>query len=378
MRRLLRLLLPWPVVSTLAACQSPPDSADGVATPDTPLGRALGEARADAALPAIGGVRVTAGGDIEAHAFGVRRVASAERVEESDHFHLGSNAKAVTATVLAVLVEAGTLSWDRTLGESFPDLAGTMAPAWRTVTLRQLLTHRAGVAPYTSAEEILALPANIGAGEPSEQRSAFARWLLQRPPSGQVGQFDYSNAGYALAAVVAERATGRPWEALLRDRLLTPLGIPAEAVRVGWPALAGAAPWGHVRERRRWMPHAPTDGRILAIPPALAPAGDLSFTMAAYGRFLLLHLCGLAGQDDVLRASTIRALHEPSGDYAFGWAIQREGSSAVHFHEGSAGTFHAVTLLDPHRGIAVASVTNAGDERAADAIRDAADVVLRR
>jgi CubicO group peptidase (beta-lactamase class C family) len=377
MRRLLRLLLPVPLFSTIAACQSPMAGFVEVAPPDSPLGRALGAARAAASLPAVAGVRVTAD-DLQGHAFGLRRAASSEQVADDDHFHLGSNTKAVTATLLAVLVEAGVITWDRTLAESFPDLATTMAPAWRAVTLRQLLTHRAGVAPYTSAEEILAIPSELRAGSPSLQRTAFTRWLLLRPPAGQPGRFAYSNAGYALAVAMAEQATGQPWESLLQARLFTPLGIPAGAVRIGWPGLGGAGPWGHVREDRRWWPHAPTDGRILAIPPALAPAGDLSLTMAAYGRFLQLHLRGLAGRDGVLHAATVRALHEPTGDYAFGWAIQREGSTAVHFHEGSAGTFHAVTLLDPRRGIAVATVTNAGDERAADAIREAADAVLRR
>lgn len=377
MRRLLRVFLPVPFLSTLAACQSPVAGFVEVPSPDTPLGRALGAARTRASLPAVAGVRVTAD-DLQPHAFGIRRADMTARVADDDHFHLGSNTKAVTATLLAVLVEAGVISWDRTLAESFPDLAQTMAPAWRAVTLRQLLTHRAGVAPYTSAEEILGLPSDLRAGPPSLQRTAFARWLLQRPPAGQPGRFAYSNAGYALAAAIAEQATGLPWESLLQERLFTPLGIPAEAVRIGWPGLGGVGPWGHVFEDRRWWPHAPTDGRILAIPPALAPAGDLSLTMAAYGRFLQLHLRGLAGRDDVLRAATVRALHEPSDDYAFGWAIQREGSTAIHFHEGSAGTFHAVTLLAPHRGIAVATVANAGDERAADAIREAADAVLRR
>ncbi len=90
-----------------------------------------------------------------------------------------------------------------------------------------------------------------------------------------------------------------------------------------------------------------------------------------------MHVRGLAGRDDGLRATTIRVLHEPEGDYALGWAVQRNLLSTVHFHEGSAGTFHVVTLLDPARGIAVATAINAGGDRAADAIRDAAARALR-
>jgi CubicO group peptidase (beta-lactamase class C family) len=378
-RGILRWLSSLPIVAPLMACQpSAVSTFTELPGPDTPLGRQLAAARTDARLPAVAGVRVTATGELLAHAFGERQASSGDLVTENDHFHLGSNSKAITATLLAVLVERGQLTWDQTVGESFPEWSATMPPAWRTVTLRQLLTHRAGVAPFTTPEELRDLPADARAGTPAGQRLAFARWLLQRPPASRSGAFAYSNAGYALAATMAERATGEPWELLLQTRLFTPLGIPAAAVRVGWPARAGAAPWGHIETGRQWTPHAPTDARIIAIPPALAPAGDLALTMSAYGRFLQLHLRGLAGEDGLLRATTVRTLHAPDGDYAFGWAIQREGNAAIHFHEGSAGTFHAVTLLDPRRGIAVATVTNAGGDRAANAIRETADVVLRR
>jgi CubicO group peptidase (beta-lactamase class C family) len=368
-----------PFVSTLVACQSPAGvTPPAVTVPETPLGRALADARIAADLPAVAGVQVMTQGEIVAHAFGLRQAGDDELVGPDDHFHLGSNSKAITATLLAILVEEGTLSWSRTLAESVPEWASTMAPGWRTVTLRQLLTHRAGVAPFTTPAEILGVPAGVNTGAPSAQRRAFARWLLERPVAGRVGEFGYSNAGYGLAAAIAEQATGQPWEQLLQEKLFTPLGIPASAVRMGWPGLAGGAPWGHLSNGRRWTPHAPTDRRVLAVPAALAPAGDLSLTMAAYGRFLQLHLRGLAGQDGLLRAATVRELHRPDGGYALGWGIQVEGSGAIHFHEGSAGTFHAVTLLDPRRGIAVATVTNAGGDRAADAVRRAADGVLRR
>lgn len=100
-------------------------------------------------------------------------------------------------------------------------------------------------------------------------------------------------------------------------------------------------------------------------------------TMSAYARFLQLHVRGLAGRDDVLRASTIRMLHEAEGDYALGWSVQRDGAGTVHCHEASAGTFHVLTVLDPQRGIAVATVTNAGGDRAAAAIRDTAGAALK-
>jgi CubicO group peptidase (beta-lactamase class C family) len=251
-------------------------------------------------------------------------------------------------------------------------MAERMAPAWRSVTLRQLLMHRAGVAPFTSPDEFETVPQAVRRGEPMAQRLAFTTWMLHQPMPGAAGAFEYSNAGYGLAAAMVERVTGRSWDTMLQERLLDRLGIAASEVRVGWPGLRGAAPWGHVDDGRAWTPHSPTDDRIVAIPAALAPAGDLAMTMSAYGRFLQLHVQGLAGTDGAVKAATIRALHEPDGEYALGWGVQGPPGRTMHFHEGSVGTFHVVALLDPRRGVAVATVTNAGGEDAADRIRTAA------
>ncbi len=156
-----------------------------------------------------------------------------------------------------------------------------MPATWRAVTLRQLLTHHAGVGEFTTPAEILGMPHETRRGTPTEQRQAFSVWVLQRAPAGRAGRFMYSNGGYGIAVAIAERAAGRTWERLLQERLFDPLGIPARAWRTGWPGLAGSAPWGHVSDGRAWLAHDPTDSRILAIPAALAPAGDLSMTMSA-------------------------------------------------------------------------------------------------
>ena len=173
------------------------------------------------------------------------------------------------------------------------------------------------MAEFATPAKILGMPQDARRGTPTQQRQAFPVWVLQRPPAGGAGQFLYSNGGYGIAGAMAERATGRTWECLLQERLFDALGITA----------------------------------------ALAPAGDLSMSMSAYARFLQMHIRGLAGRDDVLRVATIRTLHDPEGTYALGWGVQRNGAGTVHFREGNAGTFHVVTLLDPQRGIAMATVT---------------------
>src|SRR2546423_3973948 len=76
---------------------------------------------------------------------GVRKRGTAERITLYDQFHLGSCTKAMTATLVAMIVEEGKLNWTTTLGELFADTVQPMHPAWEKVTLRQVLAHRAGL-----------------------------------------------------------------------------------------------------------------------------------------------------------------------------------------------------------------------------------------
>ena len=76
---------------------------------------------------------------------GVRKRGTAERITLDDRFHLGSCGKAMTATLVAMLVEEGKLNWTTTLGELFADTVKPMHPAWEKVTMRQVLAHRSGL-----------------------------------------------------------------------------------------------------------------------------------------------------------------------------------------------------------------------------------------
>ena len=78
-------------------------------------------------------------------AVGVRRIGATERVQANDLWHLGSNTKSMTATLIAMLVEQGKLTWQTTIADIFPDLLSKIRPDYHKLTLVQLLSHRAGI-----------------------------------------------------------------------------------------------------------------------------------------------------------------------------------------------------------------------------------------
>ena len=69
---------------------------------------------------------------------GVRRLGSSAAIERGDRWYLGSDAKAMTATMIAVLAAQGMLSWQTRLEDMLPELAASMHPEYRDVTLPDL------------------------------------------------------------------------------------------------------------------------------------------------------------------------------------------------------------------------------------------------
>jgi CubicO group peptidase (beta-lactamase class C family) len=312
-------------------------------------------------LPALELCVLDADGIVEVASGGVRKAGDITAVEESDLFHVGSMTKAMTATMLSTLVKEGKLGWDMTLVRAFPSWASVMHPQYRDVTLEQLLTHTSGLPRYTTDLEWASIPPFTGT--PAEQRQAFARMLLTRPPIGTAGVYRYSNAGYAVAAAIAERATGETWEQLMQERVFGPLNM---RTAYGWPLLAGGGePWGHRIKNGVVTPHDPADH--YRVPTVLAPAGDVSMSILDYSAFARLHLAGLENIDgSVMTAADIQCLHQPVLEYSSGWHEELIEGVQTSWHRGTCDTFDTFVLLQPSRDIGVIVFTNAdGDDLAA-------------
>jgi CubicO group peptidase (beta-lactamase class C family) len=311
-------------------------------------------------LPALELCVIDADRIVEAASGGVRKAGGAAAVEESDLFHLGSMTKAMTATMLSTLVQEGKLSWDMTMVQAFPSLASVMDLRYRDVTLEQLLTHTSGLPRYTTDPEWASIPPFTGT--PAQQRQAFARMLLTKPPIGPAGIYRYSNAGYAVAAAIAERVTGTTWEQLMQQRVFGPLKIRAA---YGWPLLSGdGEPWGHRIKNGVVTPHDPSDH--YRVPTVLAPAGDVSMSILDYSVFARLHLAGLENIDgSVLSAADIQRLHQPVLAYSCGWHEELIDGVPTSWHRGTCDTFDTFVLLQPSRDIGVIIFTNADGDNIA-------------
>jgi CubicO group peptidase (beta-lactamase class C family) len=293
--------------------------------------------------------------DVHVVAMGKRRADRPDQVTVRDRFGLGSNSKAVTATMLAALMERGVLRWDTILAAAFPDLP--MRPEYREVTLRQILVHRAGIQPWT-APEAFQRARTFNTADLISGRLAFAAAVLSEPPANVPGtETRYSNAGFSIAALMAERATHKSWQQLVTELVCMPLRIPCG---FGAPAATDPnQPWGHSRASGTLTPIDPTIPSV----SAMQGAGGLSLSIEAYATFLQAHLRGLRGEDTaLLRSATVRALHTPEGRYALGWGIQDYAGARSSVHAGGNGQFYALVALQPDRDRAAAFLTNDGGD----------------
>ena len=141
-----------------------------------------------------------------------------EAVELGDRFRIASISKVITATVVLQLVEAGQLSLDAPIGDRLVALVGAtpVDPAVSTMTVRQLLSHTAGFPSYQSAFF----------GGSFDSCPSIAQRGLSNGLNGAPGTvYTYSNLNYCLLGLLVEDVAGRPYEAVVQDRLLGPLGI---------------------------------------------------------------------------------------------------------------------------------------------------------
>ena len=329
-------------------------------------------------IPALAAIVVKNGAVVERVATGVRKLGDPAPLTIADKFHIGSCTKSMTATLAAILVEDGTLAWSRTVGEAFPEMRGLMDPQYAGVTLRQLLAHRGGV-PGDPPPEVLAR-AWQEQGTPVEQRREFAAGILTRPPQAAPGTaFIYSNQGYLIAGVMLERAAGKPWETLMRERIFAPLDMASAGF--GSPASPSGLvdqPWGHHEESGVLVPSLSDN------PPAFGPSGRVHASLDDLARYALFHLRGdrALGRKGLLTAASLRVLHTPRDgeEYAFGWGITVRplARGPALMHSGSNTFWYLTIWLAPARDYAVIVGTNAAGPAAEKAVDLALTELTRR
>ncbi|MEQ8848628.1 serine hydrolase domain-containing protein [Botrimarina sp.] len=322
---------------------------------DAAIQRVVDKAVADSGAPGMVAAIGDSSGAIATGAAGVRKAGDKTALAAGDKMHLGSCTKAMTATLLGLLVDEGKLAWDSKLVDAAPELKPRVHDDYHDVTLWQLVTHRAGFPANANWWGKQSLPMH-------ERRVALVGEALAAAPTEPIGEHHYSNVGYTAAGVMAEAITGKTWEELMRERLFEPLEM--SSAGFGPPGAAGKVdqPWGH---RKGWLGFGGWTPDQTDNAPALGPAGTVHCSIEDWAKFLALHLG--QGPDPTLKPETLAKLHTPEeGDeaqYAGGWLLQERawGEGEVLWHNGSNTLWYALVWIAPNTDRSYMVVTNSAD-----------------
>jgi CubicO group peptidase (beta-lactamase class C family) len=255
--------------------------------------------------------------------------------------HPGSISKLFTAIGVMQLVEEGKLDLDRDVN-AYLDFVVPVPPGGVPVTLRMLLTHRAGFEEHVK---------NIFLS--GQSPPPLGRWLERSQPPRLFPRGDvpaYSNYGVSLAGYVVERVAGMPYADYVRTRILAPLEMRHSTFEQPIPgALAPLMARGYRRADEPPLPFTETT--------ATSPAGALATTGADMGRFLRAILGGGALDGvRVLRAESLARLMGPEIETRAGrmglvfFESVFEGRRLVG-HDGGTLTFFSQLLLSPENRV---------------------------
>ena len=332
--------------------------------------------------PAVAGLLETAAGRrvrrcavavVDLGAEPVRRTAFVDADAETP-FEIGSVTKPLTGLLVADAIERGEVSHATTVGDLVPRSGGTELG---TVTLGELVTHRSGLPRIPRGPRFLlrVLASNYFGTDP--YRGLSARRVLDDAAAQRLtgrGVERYSNLGAAVAGqALAERA-GRSYPALLRERILSPLGMTSTSAEAdATPARRGYTRWGRRSAAWRLAGYAPAGGVVSTI-------DDMAALLEALLRGTAPGMSALDPLDETGPGGDERAMFwaiRPARGRGFQSAQERtlRPTTRMGWHNGETGGFSAFLAIYPNGGRGVVALSNVADakctQRLAEAVLDA-------
>jgi CubicO group peptidase (beta-lactamase class C family) len=292
-------------------------------------------------------------GHIEIVTSGFANLVTRQPVTPETLFQIGSVSKIYTATLSQILAEEGLLDLEAKLVDYLPDFTLADKAAAKKITLRQCLSHQGGFEGDIFEDQ------GLGDDALAKSVATSAKWKQWVQP-GEL--WFYNNAGFYLAGRAIEVVTGKPFETVLREKLLTPLGLTNTALFTHEVIVKPHAVGHNLLDRKSGYSVA----QPYAIPRHATAAGYVVQPVGDLLRFAQLHLNeGEIDGTRLLPAERVRDMQKPqikaanfADYYATSWAIEEIGGGTIVQHGGTTNGFRAHLDLIPESGFAVAVLTN--------------------
>ncbi|OTA15278.1 putative penicillin binding protein [Xenorhabdus vietnamensis] len=290
---------------------------------------------------------------------------------EKGLFELASTTKAFTGLLIALLEQEGVLNLYDEITNWLPELAEYPQMGYPSVQIQDLLFHNSGIAEST----IDLLRPNMK----PDALSQLPALLKNVPLAYSVGtREEYATLNYSLLGLIAERATGKPFPVLLREKVFLPLGMMSTKVEESIPAknteelpipgykisFTTAQPY----DAPRYLQNTPA-GYILSTPQDMAiwlqfllhrlPSNEVLLNESILNESILKK--DNNHSFSALYAAREQAKHPYAGDgnegYAYGWDVVTD-QTTYWSHPGQNPNAAAYVAFDPQEGVGIALLGN--------------------
>jgi CubicO group peptidase (beta-lactamase class C family) len=349
------------IVLTLLAAPLFAGPSAGQAGPLRGLDAYVTRAMADWKMPGLAIAVVRNDSVVHARGYGVRTLGRPGPVGTGTLFAIGSSSKAFTGLAVAMLVDQGKVKWDDPAARYLPGFQLYDPYVTRELTVRDLLTHRSGLA----ASDVIAYAEGI------TRDTILQRVRYVKPTWSFRSHYGYQNLMYLAAGQLTGRVAGTTWDEAIRRWIFTPLGMSSSNTSVtkleGQPDVA--------------TPHAEVDDTVRPIPyfnlDVIAPAGSINSNVADMAQWVRFQLAGgKVGGRPLLSAAAFAETHTPQTivplegfwkqvaqeahllNYGLGWYLHDYRGRMVVQHGGNIDGMTALVALLPEERTGLVVLTN--------------------
>jgi CubicO group peptidase (beta-lactamase class C family) len=312
-------------------------------------------------VPGVGIAIVRNDSVIYAKGYGVKEVGKPDPVTPQTVFAIGSSSKAFTAAAIAMLVDEKKVSLDASPGTYIPGFQLYDPYATREMTVRDLLSHRSGLARGELAWY----------GSPNDRDEIVRRVRFLQPSWSFRSQFGYQNIMYVAAGQVVAKVSGKSWDDFVKERIFTPLGMTSSSTSVK------AIP----SQRDVAQPHADVSDTVRAVPwrniDNAGAAGSINAPVVDVAQWVRLQLGrGNFGGKQLISGRMVDEMHQahtvirtdsaarannPESHlqaYGLGWFLQDYRGKLIVHHGGNVDGFTALVAMMPEEKMGVVVLTN--------------------
>jgi CubicO group peptidase (beta-lactamase class C family) len=278
--------------------------------------------------------------------YGLADVAARTAATSHTNYRLASITKQFTAAAILILEGKGTLSLDDAVRTWLPSLPSET----QAVTIRHLLTHSSGLIDY---EDVIPHAQTVQLRDADVLRLLESQRTLYFAPGTS---YRYSNSGYALLALVVEKASGRGFAGFLREEIFAPNGMTATVALEEGTSTVSQRAFGHSREGTSWKrTDQSVTSAVLGDGGVYSSLDDLSRWLAALDR-------GAFAEASVPRVAT----DDEAVKYGYGWRISSHQGRRTVLHTGETIGFRNALVRFPDERLSIVVLTNRDEGRPLD------------